>query len=84
MLMRRPKELKRMRKRGLLMQEKFAKRLYVAFSTVNRWKQGKSKLNLVAMKKIKSFCEKMISYVAILMRHGLTIKLEEVNYDNNS
>ena len=29
----------------------------MAFSTVNRWEQGKSKPNLVAMKNIKAFCE---------------------------
>ena len=52
-----PEEIKRLRIRCFLTQEDFAKKLGVAFSTVNRWEQGKSKPNLVAMKNIKVFCE---------------------------
>ena len=52
-----PEEIKRLRTRCFLTQEDFAKKLGVAFSTVNRWEQGKSKPNLVAMKNIKVFCE---------------------------
>ncbi|KXB43232.1 hypothetical protein HMPREF3188_01577 [Tissierellia bacterium KA00581] len=50
-------EIKRLRTRCFLTQENFSKKLNVAFSTVNRWEQGKSKPNLVAMKNIKAFCE---------------------------
>lgn len=57
MLMILPIEIKRLRTRCFLTQEDFAKKLGVAFSTVNRWEQGKSKPNLVAMKNIKAFCE---------------------------
>lgn len=57
MLMILPVEIKRLRTRCFLTQEDFAKKLGVAFSTVNRWEQGKSKPNLVAMKNIKAFCE---------------------------
>ena len=57
MLMILPEEIKRLRTRCFLKQEDFAKKLGVAFSTVNRWEQGKSKPNLVAMKNIKVFCE---------------------------
>lgn len=52
-----PEEIKKLRTRCFLTQENFAKKLGVAFSTVNRWEQGKSKPNLVAMKNIKAFCE---------------------------
>ncbi|WP_288778292.1 helix-turn-helix domain-containing protein [uncultured Sneathia sp.] len=45
-----PEEIKRLRTRCFLKQEDFAKKLGVAFSTVNRWEQGKSKPNLVAIK----------------------------------
>ena len=48
-----PEEIKRLRTRCFLTQEDFAKK----FSTVNRWEQGKSKPNLVAMKNIKAFCD---------------------------
>lgn len=50
-------EIKRLRTRCFLTQEDFANKLGVAFSTVNRWEQGKSKPNLVAMKNIKAFCD---------------------------
>lgn len=57
MLMILSDEIKRLRTRCFLTQEDFAKKLGVAFSTVNRWEQGKSKPNLIAMKNIKAFCE---------------------------
>ena len=61
-----PEEIKKLRTRCFLTQEAFAKTLGVAFSTVNRWEQGKSKPNLAAMKHIKAFCEKNdIPYAAI-------------------
>lgn len=60
-----PNEKKR-RTRCFLTQEGFAKKLGVAFSTVNRWEQGKSKPPLVVMKNIKAFCEENdIAYNAI-------------------
>ena len=53
-----PEEIKKIRQRCFLTQEAFAKELEVAFSTVNRWEGGKAKPNFLAMKNIKSFCEK--------------------------
>ncbi len=47
-----------LRKKTLMTQEDFAKELDVAPSTVNRWETGKSRPNLTAMKKLKSFCTK--------------------------
>ena len=52
-----PEEIKRLRTRCFLTQDNFANKLGVTFSTVNRWEQGKSKPNLVAMKNIKAFCD---------------------------
>lgn len=50
-------EIKRVRTRCFLTQDEFAKKIGVAFSTVNRWEAGKSKPNLIAMKNIKAFCK---------------------------
>ena len=50
-------ELKRIRQRSFLTQEAFAKEVNVSFSTVNRWENGKTKPNLIAMKNIKEFCD---------------------------
>lgn len=55
--MKLPEEIKRLRTRCFLTQDNFANKLGVTFSTVNRWEQGKSKPNLVAMKNIKTFCD---------------------------
>ena len=52
-----PEEIKRLRTRCFLTQDNFANKLGVTFSTVNRWEQGKSKPNRVAMKNIKNFCD---------------------------
>lgn len=46
-----------MRKKALLSQEDFAKALNVSVGTINRWENGKTKPNITAMKKIKTFCE---------------------------
>lgn len=45
------------RKKSLLSQEDFAKKLNVSVGSINRWENGKTKPNLTAMKAIKSFCE---------------------------
>jgi DNA-binding XRE family transcriptional regulator len=37
-------------------QAQFGNAIGVSFTTVNRWENGKSKPNLVAMKSIKAFC----------------------------
>ncbi len=51
-----PEEIKRARQRCFLTQSDFAKKINVAFSTVNRWEAGKARPNLNAMKNIKKFC----------------------------
>ncbi len=58
--------IRNMRKRALLSQEDFAKLLNVSVGTINRWENGKTKPNIMAMKKIKAFCEeKSISFEEI-------------------
>lgn len=49
-------EIKRIRQRSFLSQDEFAKKIGVAFSTVNRWEGARSKPNLSAMKSIKEYC----------------------------
>ena len=46
-----------MRKKALLSQEDFAKVLNESVGTINRWENAKTKPNITAMKKIKTFCE---------------------------
>lgn len=61
-----PEEIKRIRQRLFLTQQDFAKKIGVAFSTVNRWESGRAKLNLKAMKSIDAFClENNIPYETI-------------------
>lgn len=57
-------EIRTIRKKAFLTQAEFAAELSVAFSTVNRWENGKGVPNNIAMKKIKDFCGKRdISYL---------------------
>lgn len=51
-----PEEIKKIRQRSFLTQQEFAKKIGVAFSTVNRWESGRAKPNLKAMKNINTFC----------------------------
>lgn len=51
-----PEEIKKIRQRSFLTQQDFAKKIGVAFSTVNRWESGRAKPNLKAMKSINTFC----------------------------
>lgn len=51
-----PEEIKKIRQRSFLTQQDFAKKIGVAFSTVNRWESGRAKPNLKAMKNINTFC----------------------------
>ena len=50
--------IKKMRQKSFMTQEEFATELNVAFSTVNRWENGKTIPNMTAMKQLKAFCEK--------------------------
>ncbi len=49
--------IKSTRMKLLLSQEGFAKELNVSVGSINRWENGKTKPNLIAMKAIKTFCE---------------------------
>ena len=53
-----PDSIKLIRQKSFLNQQEFADALGVGLTTVNRWEGGKSIPNLVAIKKIKQYCEK--------------------------
>lgn len=50
-------EIKKIRQKCFLSQEAFGRERGVSFSSINRWKGGKSKPNMSAMKRIKEFCK---------------------------
>ena len=52
-----PDSIKLIRQKAFLNQQEFADSLGVGLTTVNRWEGGKSIPNLVAIKKIKQYCE---------------------------
>ena len=57
-------EIRTIRRKAFLNQIEFADELSVAFSTVNRWENGKGIPNNTAIKKLKDFCGKRnISYL---------------------
>lgn len=56
-------DIKNVRQQGLLSQEDFADKLGVAFTTVNRWENGRSLPNYKARRAINEFCkERDINY----------------------
>ena len=57
--------VRRIRKERLLSQEDFAKDLGVAFTTVNRCENGKSKPSYKAMKALNDYCKKYSIDVSI-------------------
>ena len=50
--------IKRIRKERFLSQEDFAKDIGVAFSTVNRWENGKAQPSYKAMKVLNDYCKR--------------------------
>ena len=50
-------QIRIIRQKLFMTQEALATELEVALTTVNRWETGKSKPNLMTMKKIKTFCQ---------------------------
>lgn len=51
-------DIKRIRRKGFMTQEDFAKEIGVSYATVNRWETGKAKPNLKTMKLIDEYCKK--------------------------
>ena len=49
--------IKNTRQMALLSQEDFAKELHVSVGSINRWENGKTVPNIMAMKSLKAFCE---------------------------
>lgn len=50
--------IRTIRKKTFLSQTAFANELSVAFSTVNRWENGKGIPNTTAMRKLREFCSR--------------------------
>ena len=50
--------IKLIRRKSFMSQERFAEKLGVSYSTVNRWENGKTLPNYATMKLIDSFCKK--------------------------
>ncbi len=50
--------IKKIRQKTFMTQEEFANEMGVAFSTVNRWENGKTIPNPSAMKQMRDFCKK--------------------------
>ena len=48
-------EIKKIRQKSFMTQEEFASEFGVAFSTINRWENGKTVPNMKAMKQMKEF-----------------------------
>ncbi len=67
--------IKNTRMKSLLSQEDFAKKLNVSVGSINRWENGKTKPNLIAMKAIKAFCEEQNLDYSV-------IETEWLNYKN--
>lgn len=44
-------------KKSFMTQEEFASEFDMVFSTINRWENGKTVINLNAMNQMKNFCE---------------------------
>jgi len=53
-----PESIKLTRQKLFMSQETFASEISVSVATINRWENGRSKPNLVAMNSIKNFCLK--------------------------
>lgn len=51
-------DIKKVRLDMLMTQQEFAEALGLAYSTINRWENGKGKPTLKAMKAIDAFCKK--------------------------
>jgi len=49
--------LKYTRQKTLMSQEEFAVTINVSVATINRWENGRSKPNLMAMRNLKAFCD---------------------------
>lgn len=50
-------KIKKIRQESLLSQQEFGKEIGVAFSTVNRWENGKSIPDYKSLRAIQKFCD---------------------------
>ena len=70
--------IKEIRVKSLMNQTEFAGELGVAFSTLNRWENGKARPNLKAMKALKSFCNAQEIDYSAAEEAWITSKVREV------
>jgi len=70
-------EIKKIRQKSFLSQDKFAKVLGVYTSTVSRWENGKNIPNLSTLKDIKEFCDKNNLDYSTLEKEWFEISTEE-------
>ena len=80
-------QIRIIRQKLFMTQEALATELEVALTTVNRWETGKSKPNLMTMKKIKTFCqENKVNYDSLeeswLSMDGHALLQHEENKEN--
>lgn len=68
--------IKNTRMKTLLSQEDFAKKLNVSVGSINRWENGKTKPNLIAMKAIRAFCEENNLDYLIIEQEWLAYKIK--------
>lgn len=62
--------VKKIRKERFLSQEDFAKDIGVAFSTVNRWENGKNAPRYKAMKLLNDYCKQYSIDISITDMEG--------------
>ncbi len=62
--------VKKIRKERFLSQEEFAKDIGVAFSTVNRWENGKSTPNYKALKTLNDYCKRYSIEISLTNLEG--------------
>ena len=62
--------VKKIRKERFLSQEDFAKDIGVAFSTVNRWENGKNAPSYKAMKLLNDYCKQYSIDISITDMEG--------------
>lgn len=70
-------EIKKIRQKSFLSQDKFAKELGVYTSTVSRWENGKTIPNLSTLKDIKDFCDKYNLDYSMLENEWFEVSMEE-------
>ena len=78
-----PEEIKKLRECALLTQMEFSEIVGVAFSTVNRWENGKMNPNVSAMKRLKAYCDALNIEFGNVEKAWLDRSLEDEKNEKN-